>query len=43
MGELLTGHIGTSKNIGDLAIKVIYGQKTETAVHGLTTLVWHLQ
>ena len=27
MGESLTGHIGTNKNIGDLATKVLYGQK----------------
>ena len=27
MGELLTGHIGTNENIGDLATKVLYGQK----------------
>ena len=27
MGELLTGHIGTKKNFGDLATKVLYGQK----------------
>ena len=27
MGESLTGHIGTNKNVGDLATKVLYGQK----------------
>jgi hypothetical protein len=27
MGEPLTGHIGTNENIGDLATKVLYGQK----------------
>ncbi len=27
MGESLTAHIGTNKNIGDLATKVLYGQK----------------
>ena len=27
MGESLMGHIGTNKNVGDLATKVLYGQK----------------
>ncbi len=27
MGESLTGHIGTNKNVGNLATKVLYGQK----------------
>jgi hypothetical protein len=27
MGESLTGHIGTNKNVGDLNTKVLYGQK----------------
>ena len=27
MGESLTGHIGTNENVGDLATKVLYGQK----------------
>jgi hypothetical protein len=27
MGEHLTGHIGTNENVGDLATKVLYGQK----------------
>ncbi len=27
MGESLTGHIGTNENIGDLATRVLIGQK----------------
>jgi hypothetical protein len=27
MGESLTAHIGTNENVGDLASKVLYGQK----------------
>jgi hypothetical protein len=27
MGESLTGHIGTNKIVGNLATKVLYGQK----------------
>ena len=27
MGESLTSHIGTNENVGDLATKVLYGQK----------------
>jgi hypothetical protein len=32
MGESLTGHIGTDENIGDLATKVLYGQKRQYMV-----------
>jgi hypothetical protein len=27
MGESLTAHIGTNKNVGDFATKILYGQK----------------
>ncbi len=32
MGEALTGHIGTDENVGDLAAKVLYGQKWQYMV-----------
>jgi len=32
MGESLTGHIGKNKNVGDLATKVLYGQKRRDMV-----------
>jgi hypothetical protein len=35
MGESLTGHIGTNKNVGDLAKKVLYGQKRRYMVSQL--------
>jgi hypothetical protein len=35
MGESLTGHIGTNKNGGDLATKVLYGQKRQYMVSQL--------
>jgi hypothetical protein len=35
MGESLTGHIGTNKNVGDLATKVLYGQKRRDMVSQL--------
>ena len=35
MGESLTAHIGTNKNVGDLATKVFYGQKRRYKVSQL--------
>jgi len=35
MGESLTGHIGTNENVGDLATKVLYGQKRRYMVSQL--------
>ena len=35
MGEALTGHIGTNENVGDLATKVLYGQKRRYMVSQL--------
>ncbi len=35
MGEALTGHIGTDENVGDLATKVLYGQKWQYMVSQL--------
>jgi hypothetical protein len=35
MGESLTGHIGTNENVGDLATKVLYGQKRRYTVSQL--------
>ena len=32
MEESLTGHIGTDENIGDLATKILYGQKRQYMV-----------
>ena len=34
-GEALTGHIGTDENVGDLATKVLYGQKWQYMVSQL--------
>ena len=35
MGESLTAHIGTNENIGDLATKVLYGEKWQYMVSQL--------
>ena len=35
IGESLTGHIGTNENVGDLATKVLYGQKRQYMVSQL--------
>jgi hypothetical protein len=35
MGESLTAHIGTNENVGDLATKVLYGQKRRYMVSQL--------
>jgi hypothetical protein len=35
MGKALTGHIGTDENVGDLATKVLYGQKRQYMVSQL--------
>jgi ABC-type thiamine transport system ATPase subunit len=35
MGESLTGHIGTNENVGNLATKVLYGQKRQYMVSRL--------
>ena len=35
MGETLTGHIGMSKNVGNIAMKVLYGQKRRYMVSQL--------
>ena len=35
MGESLTGHIGKNKNLGNIAMKVLYGQKQRYMVSQL--------
>jgi hypothetical protein len=35
MGESLTGHIGTNENVGNIATKVLYGQKRRYMVSQL--------
>ena len=35
MGESLIGHIGTNKNVGYIATKVLYGQKRRYMVSQL--------
>ncbi len=32
MGESLTGHIGTNENLGNIAMKLLYGQKWQYMV-----------